>query len=77
MNYYYFYHDTTAGVIGCLFIIILCVILGAFSGLIFMLLWNWLAPLFWTSAPHLSFLQAWGVMIVVNWIASLFRNKSK
>ena len=73
MNYY----DTITSDIGCLFIIILWVLLVAFSGLIFMFFWNWLAPLFWTSAPHLSFLQALGVIILVNWIASLFRNKSK
>lgn len=71
MNYY-----NTSSIIGCLFIIILCLILGAFSGLIFMLLWNWLAPLFWTSAPILTFWQAWGVCILISWVGSVFRTKS-
>lgn len=71
------YYDTSSSVIGCLFIIILCVIFGAFSGWIFMLLWNWLAPLFWASAPILTFWQAWGVCILISWISSLFRSKSK
>ena len=63
--------------ITCLGLIIIIALISLFGGWIFMLLWNWLAPLFWVSAPHLSFLQAWGVMILVNWIGSLFRNKSK
>ncbi len=71
------YYDTSSSVIGCLFILILCIILGAFSGWIFMLLWNWLAPIFWSTAPVLTFWQAWGVMILANWIGSLFRSKSK
>jgi len=61
---------------GCLITLILCVLLGAFGGWIFMMLWNWLAPLFWASAPILTFWQAWGVMILLSWIGSFFRNKS-
>lgn len=72
MSYYY---DHTTSFIGCIFIIILCVIFGALGGLIFMLLWNWLIPLFWTNAPILTFWEAWGVCILISWIGSFFRNK--
>ena len=62
---------------GCFITLLLCILLGAFGGLAFMLLWNWLAPLFWTAAPVLTFWQAWGVCILLSWIGSFFRNKSK
>ena len=62
---------------GCLTALILAVLFGAFEGWIFMLLWNWLVPLFWTTAPVLTFWQAWGVCILLSWIGSFFKNKSK
>ena len=44
---------------GCFITLLLCILLGAFGGWVFMLLWNWLVPLFWTAAPVLTFWQAW------------------
>ena len=63
--------------VGCFVTLLLCILFGAFGGWIFMLLWNWLAPLFWNAAPQLTFWQAWGVMILLSWIGSFFKNKSK
>lgn len=63
--------------VGCFITLLICILFGAFGGWIFMLLWNWLAPLFWKAAPQLTFWQAWGVMILLSWIANLFHNKSK
>jgi len=74
MSYYY---DGMTSFVGCIFIIILCVIFGALGGLIFMLLWNWLIPLFWTTAPILTFWQAWGCMILLSIIGNFFKGKSK
>ena len=71
------YYDGTDTLIGCVFILIVCILFGALGGFIFMLLWNWLAPLFWATAPILTFWQAWGVCILLSWIGSFFRNKSK
>lgn len=71
------YYDTTTSYIGCIFIIILCIILGALGGLIFMALWNWLVPIFWASAPILTFWQAWGCMILLSIIGNFFKGKSK
>jgi len=58
-------------------ILLICILFGAFGGFIFMILWNWLAPLFWTNAPILTFWEACGVMILVSLISSLFRHNSK
>lgn len=33
---------------------------------IFMLLWNWLAPIFWLNAPILGYWECVGVMIFIN-----------
>jgi len=61
----------------CFITLILCIAFGAIGGLIFMALWNWLAPIFWTQAPQLTFLQAWGCMILLSIIGNFFRSKSK
>lgn len=71
------YYNCTEIFAGCFITLLLCILLGAFSGWIFMLLWNWLTPLFWTASPQLTFWQAWGVCILLSWIGSFFRNKSK
>lgn len=71
------YYGGTEIFVGCIITLLVCVLFGAFGGWIFMLLWNWLAPLFWTTAPVLTFWQAWGVCILISWIGSFFRNKSK
>lgn len=62
--------------IGCLSILLIIVALGAIEGLVLMLLWNWLAPLFWSNAPILSFWQAWGILVLLNLIFSPFKSSS-
>ena len=38
---------------------------------IFMLLWNWITPLFWSGFPILTFWQAFGIMVLINIIGTL------
>jgi len=71
------YYSKSEIFIGCLFAIVLGILLGALGGCIFMYLWNWLAPLFWKSAPILSFWEAWGVCILLSWIGSFFKKRSE
>lgn len=47
--------------------------LGALGAWIVMLLWNWVAPLFWCGAPILGFWQTWGALILLSIIGSFFR----
>ena len=61
--------------IGCIVIMIGLVALAAFEGWIVSLLWNWLAPLFWSNAPILTIWQAWGVLMLINIVFSLFKKK--
>ena len=70
------YYSKSEIFIGCLIAIVLGILLGAIGGLIFMLLWNWLVPLFWSAAPILTFWEAWGVCILLSWIGSFFKNRS-
>lgn len=42
--------------------------------LILMLLWNWLAPLFWVDAPILTFWQTFGIYIFILILSNLFKN---
>ena len=74
MNYYY--NDFRTLCTGCILIILLYIVFGAFGGFIFMLLWNWLMPLFWNNAPILNFWEACGVYMLISWIGSLFRDKT-
>lgn len=62
---------------GCFSIILIVLLALAFSGWIFMLLWNWLIPLFWTTAPILTYWQACGVILLLSWISFIFKNQSK
>lgn len=40
---------------------------AAYAG-VFWALWNRVLPLVWSSAPHLSFWQAWGVLILLGFL---------
>lgn len=73
MNWYD-YDNASFGCMGCLLFLVICICLGALSGFIFMLLWNWLIPLFWTTAPHLTFWQSWGCMVLLGIISNFFRS---
>ena len=46
----------------------IAVIFGALEVVVFMLLWNWIVPMFWVSAPELSFWSTWGLLVLVNLI---------
>lgn len=63
---------------GCLAILIVIIGLAIFEGWIFMLLWNWLVPLFWTTAPILTIWESIGILFLINIIGKLFfGNKNK
>lgn len=40
----------------------------AITAALFMLLWNWLAPMFWAAAPIINFWVAFGVIVLLNLI---------
>ena len=66
------------GVFFWILVIIISVGLGPLGGWIFMLLWNWLLPLFWASAPILNIWQGVGIIILLNIIGNLlFGSKNK
>ena len=59
------------GTCGCLLIAIflgIILFIGSIflGGWLIMLLWNWLAPIFWKSAPILTYWQGVGVGIFIN-----------
>lgn len=61
----------------CFVALIVIVLLTFLEAWILMLLWNWIAPLFWLSAPILTFWQAYGAMVLIQIIAGLFKNLFK
>ena len=58
--------------IGCFGIIIFIFALACFEGWIFMLLWNWLVPMFWITAPILTLWQSIGILLLINIIGKIF-----
>ena len=58
---------------GC---IIAIIVIAAFflEGYVLMLLWNWLAPLFWSAAPILGFWECIGIILLINLIGSIIRS---
>lgn len=65
----------TAWLIGLVFVLWGALVL--FFGLLVMLLWNWLAPIFWLAAPHLTYWQGVGIGLVLGIIGSLLSGSGK
>lgn len=64
------------GLVGC--ILLLATLIGI-DLLIFwgvQELWNWIAPLFWTNAPILTYWQAAGCVILLEIIGSFFKTRT-
>lgn len=65
------------GMIILIVIVALALIFGAMclEAWIFMLLWNWIAPIFWATAPHLGFWVSFGAMMLFNLIGGFFKSR--
>ena len=49
--------------------IIFALLIGpAITAALFMLLWNWLAPMFWAAAPIINFWAAWGIIVLLSMV---------
>ena len=57
-------------------VLLVIVLIAAFEGWIFSLLWNWIVPLFWVNAPVLTVWQGFGILFLLNLIFDNF-NKNK
>lgn len=55
----------------CIVIVIALTFLEAWG---LQLLWNWLAPLFWKTAPILTYWQAFGCSVLLSIIGSAFKS---
>ena len=62
---------------GCIVVMVILVVSSFLEAWIVQLLWNWLAPIFWTTAPILTYWQAFGVCILLSIIGSAFKSVSK
>ena len=58
---------------GCL-ISILIVAAFFLESYVLMNLWNWLAHLFWSAAPKLTFWECGGIILLINLIGSILRS---
>ena len=63
--------------INCIGIMAILVVVSFLEALVVQLLWNWLAPIFWATAPILTYWQAFGVCILLSIIGSAFRSVNK
>ena len=64
--------DVNAG--SCILALVLIVLLSFLEAWVVQLLWNWIAPIFWTAAPILTYWQSFGVCILLSIIGSAFRS---
>ena len=65
---------------GCNAVIVVLLIMAAvllFQAWLVQLLWNWLVPAFWASAPILTYWQSLGCCILLGIIGGYFRSNSK
>ena len=68
-------NDISTG--GCIVIMVILVALSFLEAWVVQLLWNWLAPIFWTAAPILTYWQAFGTYMLLYIVGSVFRSVSK
>ena len=68
-------NDISTG--GCIVIMVILVALSFLEAWVVQFLWNWLAPIFWTAAPVLTYWQAFGCCVLLSIIGSAFRSVSK
>ncbi len=61
-------------VVGLMFVLLLAGF-SAIWGLIFQLLFNFIAPIFWKEAPVLTFYQAWAISFAIGYVAELFKRR--
>jgi hypothetical protein len=47
-----------------LFAFVVCIVLFCVAPLLFMFCWNYVAPLFWGTAPQLDFIQALAIVVM-------------
>jgi hypothetical protein len=59
----------------CVWLAVLCVVVLIVPWMI-MMLWNWLAPIFWAAAPHLTLFQSIGVWLFLSILGGFFRSSS-
>lgn len=52
-------------------------VLGTIEAFVIMLLWNYVLCAIFTTIPTISFWLAWGVLIMLNIIGSVFKNSRK
>ena len=69
-----YYKDWSELIGGCLIILILILICSFVSALVLMLLWNWLAPIFWNEAPVLGYWEAYGINIFLGLLGGFFKS---
>ena len=62
------------GKFGCTLALIVIVVFVFVQAWIVQLLWNWLVPLFWTTAPILTYWQSFGCCILLGIIGGKFRS---
>lgn len=71
-------YNSNDGSIGCcLLTAVLLFVLSFLEAWVVQLLWNWIAPIFWTTAPILTYWQAFGCCVLLSIIGSAFRSRSK
>ena len=59
--------------LGCFLLGLLVIALSFLEAWGLQLLWNWLAPLFWKTAPILTYWQTFGCSVLLSIIGSVFK----
>ena len=64
-----------ANVFLILLVALMVVAFSALGGLIVMFVFNLVAPIFWATAPVLTFFQGWGLSVALTILGGFFRGK--
>ena len=64
--------DFIIGAVIAILVLILWAAFTAFAGLLFMWAWNFVMPVLWHGAPHITWLQAVAVGFLIGFVKGLF-----
>ena len=51
--------------LGCSYRMLIVFLVYFFISLVFMLLWNWIIPIFWINAPILTIFESFGCILIL------------
>lgn len=71
------YYNTDDSWMFIILVWIFTLCIGLIMAFAFQFLWNWIVPLFWATAPILTYWQSCGTLMLISIVANIFKSFKK